>query len=594
VQESSILNRQNTNDNKFQAALNNFANFAGSDAIDAQTKQHLLTMFAQAISEADDTASACTDMMQTLGMIGKTINLKNYSELGWVVKNTRKRFDPTLGSIYQWWLPKCENLDQLNKAARPDRAFLANLAQMRLIAGERGVASFLEGLRSPAHTKVKPAILLEPIDFPISERLNWVKNTVRERGEMVDANGLLEMTVYVLSEVLDWKTLEGGLFGIPEVAGHLPELKDISDRAEDERNDQLYQWAQLAGLLMLNTDKSVRESVFFKGMLDDIAKVRGEQSRVLATVCLLLGMRNPDMAEELKSFSVQFKPKHSKIFAASLFSLTDNNKRVGELATLIKTVQDHRFRDTKKALSLLTFISEMALVKSLSAKEKWEIVKVLTHDDEEAKHVKDGMTWQMTSALGLAELAELADGGTDDSENAIAALKAIRNLADATDAGKIFWKVMFSIPDGESDEFEGKYRHYLDTSRNPTALLSFAKSIYMGIKEPEVRNKVMGEIALLAKGLIANDGGKTLKQIRYSTEGNDHNAWLQKKAPLAWAHWKEEMRWEKDIEYTAGDLEVKVSTANYLKEKIVDDSHVDAGTFPLLRPLHNRVNSWIM
>jgi hypothetical protein len=559
---ATILNLQNTNDDELQAAVNNFANFAGSDTVDAQTKQRLLTMFAQAVSEADDTASACIVMMQTLGTIVTAIN---------------QRFDSALGSMYHQWLPKCENLEQLNKAVHPDRAFLAKLAEMQVIAREDGVASFLEDLRSPGQTYEKPVIPVEPIDIPMSEALNWVKNAIREWVKTDDANKLMEKAIfYVGRSVLNARCSDGELLEIPEVADHYPELKDISDRAEEEDNEQLYIWAQLAGLLMLDIDKSVRESDFFKGMLDDIAKFRGEQSRLPATVCLYLGMRDPDTANQLESFSAQFTRKHSKIFAASLFALTDNGELAGELVTLMKTVQHQRFKDTKNALPLLTFISEMALVKSLSAEEKCRIVKMLT---EEAKDVKNGVTWQMTSVLGLAKLA---DGGTDDSEGAIAALKAIENLADATDVGKIFWKVMFSIPDSQIDEFARKYEHYLDISRNPTALLFFATSIYMGIEEPEKRNKVMDEIALLAKGLVANDGGKILNQIRYSTEGNDHNTVLQKKAPMAWERWKEEMHWEKNIEYTASDLEVRVNTANYLKEKIVVDRHVKPGTFPLL------------
>jgi len=555
---ASILNRQNlSSDPELRSAVNNFADFAGSDKIDTQTKQRLLTMFAEAISEASDPVSACTDMMQKLGTIGKEINLELYSKLG---------------RMYQWWLPKCENLEQLNKAAHPDRAFLASLAEMQVIAGESGVYRFLEKLRESDRDYQKPAIPLEPVRFPNSEVLNWVKNAIREWVKTDDANGLLEKAGYVKDSVFDKRNL----FDIEEVADNFPELKDIAERADEEDDTQLYLWTRLVGLLMLDTDKSVRESAFIKGMLDNIIKFQGEQSRLPATICLYLSMRDPETTGQLESFSAQFKPKHSKIFAAPLFSLTNNGQLAGELATLMKTVQHHRFRDTKKALPLLAFISEMALSKSLSAEEKCRIVKMLT---EEAAGVKTGVTSRMMHILSLAKLA---DARTNDSEMAIAALKAIRKPVDATAAGKTLLKALFSIPDSEIDAFAGKYEQYLETSRNPTALLSFATSIYMGIKKPEERKEVMDEIALLARGLAANDGGKTLNQIRYSTEGNEHNALLQKKAPLAWERWKEEMQWEKDIEYPADQLVVKVNAANYLKEKIVLDRHVDPGTFPLL------------
>lgn len=558
---ASIFNRQDTSDLEFKVAVNNFADFAGSDEIDTQTKQRLLTMFAEAVSEAGDPASACTDMMQTLGTIGKTVN---------------QGFSSKLGYMYRWWLPKCENLEQLNKAVHPDRAFLASLAEMKVIAGEGDVFNyFLEKLREQDTARRNPAILLEPMDIPNSEALNWVKKAVREWAKADDANGLLEKVSYVIANVFGGQ-LSDNLLGIQEVADHCPELKDISDRAEEEENAQLYSWAQLAGLLMLDTGKPVRESAFFKGMLDSIAKFQGEQSRLPATVCLYLGMRDPGTAKQLESFSAQFKPKHSKIFAAPLFSLTDNGQFAGELTTLMKTVQHHRFRDTQKALPLLAFISEMALIKSFSSEEKCRIMKSLT---EEAAGVKNGVTSRMTYVLGLAKLA---DARTEDSEQAIAALKSIRKPVDATNAGKTLLKALFSVPDSEIDKFAGAYEQYLETSRNPAALLSFATSIYMGVKEPEERKAVMGEIALVARALAANDGGRTLNQIRYSAEGNDHNSLLQKKAPLVWERWKEGVQWGKDIEYRADDLVVMVNTANYLKEKIVDDRHVDPGTFPLL------------
>ncbi len=559
---ASILNSKDTeNDPTFKAAVSAFADFAGSDKIEPETKKNILKMFSEVISRVDDPDKTCVDMMRNLGIIGKTIN---------------QDFSSKLGRMYQWWLPKCKDIGELERAVSPDRQFIASLAEMQTAAGESGVASFLKELRSPDASYRRPAIPLQPIDISNSEVLGWVRNAIPGWVKTHDANGLLEKAMYVAGSVLDDSLFGRDLVSIQEVADNLPELKGISDRAEEGENEQLYLWAQLAGLLMIDTATTTRNSPFFKDMLNGIAKFQGEQSRLPATACLYMGMRNPGTANKLESFSAQFKPKHSKIFVPSLFALTDNGRLAHQLNVLLKTVQNHRFRDTKKAIPLLTFISEMALVKSLSSDEKCRIVRLLT---EEAVDTKNGVTPQMTYIMGLAKIG---DAGTVDSAKAVAGLKGINNIEDALATGKLLFKILFSVPKEEIDVFSESYDGYLERSRNPTALLSFAILIYMGIKETKEREDITSEISLLAKGLIADDDGKILYGIRYSIENNEHNAFLHKNAPLAWEQWKEDTIWTDRITYTEEDLTNNVDTFGYLKDRIVTDRHVDPGTFPLL------------
>jgi hypothetical protein len=108
--------------------------------------------------------------------------------------------------------------------------------------------------------------------------------------------------------------------------------------------------------------------------------------------------------------------------------------------------------------------------------------------------------------------------------------------------------------------------------------------------EGEEREAVMAEVALLARSLVANDGGATLRKIRYAAEGNPHNTLLATKAPQAWAVWQEEMVWEMPVVYADRSAE-PVHASAYLAQKIVTDGHVDAAVFPLLVQVLNHMST---
>jgi hypothetical protein len=548
------------------AIVADVAEFGGSDRIAREDKIRFLREVADAMSSAPDPMAACRDGLRKLGAIGRTINMGSAARLG---------------AAYRWWLPRCENLEQLAQAVEPDRDFISRLLEMQIVAGDPGAIDFLDKLQRPEMLYGDWTIPAGVTEFLPHEILSMVRNAIGSWVETHDMNGLLGRVEYVKQCLVhchddedDYPDDDDDDSALGVLFDHCPVLCAPIEHACAEDDAALYSWAKLAALLMLDCPPAVCSSAFLADMLGAIARFHDGQGRLAPTVCLYLCVREIATAKALEAFSAPLKPGHPKVFAAPLFVLADNGGRASELTGLLALVQNHRFRDTKKAVPLLKYFSEMALISVLAPDEKWRIMDVVSAEAVEAKAVTPAMMY----LLGLAELAE----ARADRDDALTALRNIREVADVEKAGKLLLQVLFSVPEGEVDAFAEKFNAYLHASRSPAALLSYATSIFLGMRNQGKRDQVMQEIGLLARGLVANDGGATLASIRYDTKDNAHNARLQEKAPAAWACWKEEVQYTDAIVYNEEDLEVEVDAKRYLKERIVDDKHVPPGTFPLL------------
>lgn len=158
------------------------------ETINSETRQGLLKMVGEEALKADDPISACSDMMQKLGKIARVVSEYN-----------------AVSQMYAWWLPKCENIEQLNRALSPNREFLVGLAKRRLmeevnISNYYPMAAYLAYLAAPDDRThhldgswSEPAIPLDPVYIPYHEGLSWLSNVKggpvgdieRKRGEEI-------------------------------------------------------------------------------------------------------------------------------------------------------------------------------------------------------------------------------------------------------------------------------------------------------------------------------------------------------------------------------------------------------------------------
>jgi hypothetical protein len=578
---SAVLNKVKPDD-AMHFSVNAFAEFSGCHHIKNDNKQRLLKIVLAAVLKHKTPAIECIELLKNLGAIAERINTR--------LPERGIESDNRSSSFYCYpFLPHCQNVTQLKAAANPEPAAI------ELLAETIHKGSHLEHLMRQLGTKSKESLrysmVLDPIIFTKTELIKYSKKLIPKFVEECSIKKL-EEKMYWLSNLLyypanGWDSLcspKVTLFFHQEVSDNCPQIYAIEQKARTEKNRHLRRYASLAAFLMLDTAPAVRESAAVKNMLAALAEFHGEDTRLPVMVCFYQSIREPEMAKQFEVFATGFK-KHTQVFAAPIFVLSNYGQHTETLNTLTAMVNTKRFKDTKKALLVLEFICDMVACKTIDAKDKCHMVQRLV---EEAKLVKTGMTMDMVGVSGLAKLAAV---DKSDSSAATAALNHIAQGGDIHQAKALLFKVLYGVGDNEAAAFASAYENYLKTARAPTALPAYAMSIYMSNVNSEDREKVMAEIGLIARGLVANDGGITFNNIRYGTENNDHNTLMQTKAPAAWKTWQEEVSFESDIEYTNADVGVIVNCDKYLKEKIVSDRHVEAGTFPLLEQVLNETLS---
>jgi hypothetical protein len=552
------------------ALASKFVDFVGCTLIDNAIKNKLLSIVVDAASNSAQPAEKCVALLNDLGAIGKYAY--NYN----------------IHKIYPFFLLHCDNEAQIYQAANiGERACFIGMLEVAVInkwgIGYEMTHSEEYGELRSYNEKFNNVISgnmvgsTSKIDLTNSEKLHLLQVGINAYAKSDDVFTLIDKSEQARDDLFGSSTHSPAvnLFQIQEVSDKFPQLTAVHAHAVASNNQHLFTWCHTAILLMLDTAASTRESGCAQEMLKAQADFHGGKTLVPALACLYLSLRKPDIAPVFEAFAQDFKRPHTKVFAAPLFVLSGEGAHAPELTGLTTMLQHKRFKDTKKALPMLGFVTDMALVKSVAKPLIARIVGLLAH---EAKDVKSGMTVHMACIAGLCKLA---DAKAPESAAAKSALEGIVQAQDIGPVCKELIQTLLGAGDDYIDAYMDNLERYLSTSRLPVGLLTYAISMFTGL-EGEERSKVMAEVALLAQGLAANDGGATLKAIRYDTLNNPHNARLAAQAPRAWRVWQQDVRLEHALEYRPQDLDNPVDTLAYLKQRIVVDCHVDAAAFPLL------------
>ncbi len=554
AQVSKTLNDAGAGEREvLKRTISRFSSFAGSDLIYAKTKHRLLVLLGESLSKTESPLHFCIETMDMLGSFGEIINHQS---------------SPGIGSAYNEWLSKCDDLASLKTALNPDRKFLMGLLEMQIVAANRTAGDLLTELRSP--NPMKYSVIRNFVPISNSDVIGLLRKAIRVWVAENDRNDLQDKQVFV-EDLFKCDAGRNSIFQVREVLNNLPQLYSIYREADEADSSPLLHWAIFTGILMLDAAQETRESEFFKDMLSRYGEYGDGNALIPATICLYLSIRDQEVAEKFESFAKQFKAKRAQVFSAPLFVLSDFGKSPDGIASLTKLIGGNRIRDFRKAEPLLSFISELALVKTIDSNTKCRIANAVIQGIDQAKF-PIGITREMNDVISLAKLV---NGGSDKTGNVQAALNAIHSGKDAISAERLLFSALYSVPEAEIEEFAENYERYFETARDPMALQWYATSITTDVLDAELRDAARGEVAVLAKCLVADKGGELNNKVRNDTEKNEHIAFISSKKPEAWKLWQEEMNWDKKVQYTEKDLESRVDPIEFLRDRFIEQGHLE-------------------
>ena len=549
----------------YLAMVRGFAIFASSDAVPEAGKSHALRLFADHLQQAEDPAQACVQMLRTLGVLGQVINQGAQGKLA---------------EAYHAWLPHAQNVAQLQHAAHPNQNVMQAIIQQLIGRDTAATGMLIHTLRRPddaVYPSATPQTALAPMNIVPKQVYGWAMPHVARWVAEGNPAALLERALN-LNGALSPSPLSGE--AAFKFSDRHAKTREIAERAEDSDSRDLKRWAELAGLLCHDLANRGPIPDIVDKQLQSQANFHSEHLRPALTLCLHRAVSAPHGAEAFKAFADTFKPAHSQVFAAPLFLLAETPQGAKDLQVLIKAAQGRNVRDTRRAIPLVKLLSEMALAKSLTTAQKRAVLNaVCAQPAVGGGRTKEDVTPAMAHVLALVKIA---DTDSADKDLALQALRQVAEQGDAAPASHAVAKILYGVADHEADAFQKNYGEFLNHSRSATALSFFASSLYVGTVESPMHSPLQREVASLAKALVANDNGATLKQVRYGIDGRPHNALLQRRAPAAWRHWQEPMTRTDSVHFGPDDLVNQTDPFRYLHDKIVNEFHAEEEQLPLL------------
>ncbi|MFC6478806.1 hypothetical protein ACFQDN_22945 [Pseudomonas asuensis] len=531
--------------------------FSGTAELKPEAKAYLLRLAADHVEQSNNSAQSAMEMMQVLGTIGRLINQGE----------ERSQVMPAYGS----WLPKAESADQLRRAANPDRAFLEGLTEYLIDADPRAahmLAAKLKPNDEMDNSSSSGLALPVVLTLDTNQAYEWILPKIKAWAATSDPAELMNRALHLNGLLTE--TLDDGEYRFSD---KYPNLREIAEQAEVTDNRALLGWVQMAGLLWHSLGAPNQIPKIATEQLQSIGNFHNEHYRMGVTLCLYRAVSDPDTAKAFKTFTERFKAKHTKIFAAPLLLAAGDPRALPELT---KVVQSRGFKDTRRVAPMVKFLSEMALSKSLDPMQKQRILDVVSQG---ASNYRDGVTPDMAHALALVKIA---DADTSDKGLALAALRGLHDRSDTQAASKALSKILYGITDQESTHFHDDYSKFMQHSRANTTLSFYATSIYLGIARKEVPASMRDEVGLMARALVARDGGAMAKDLRYDVKNSPHNAKIKDTAPDAWRLWQEPVQRTEPITFNADDLVNHVDPARFLHDKIIRENHAPEDEFSLL------------
>ncbi|MFN7835031.1 MAG: YopJ family acetyltransferase [Burkholderiaceae bacterium] len=450
----------------------------------------------------------------------------------------------------------CGTFSQIHELIQPNSAFFKKVCEDAILLSNSSAnhSFFIKKLKYSGSLTISE-----------ESRLNWLKEFITSRL----LNQSSEKLLTAINTFVDIFFEKKFVLSVVDSLN----MAEAYNKARADEDWSLIEWIESAAFIILTMNDSYRNSTFVKETINQIAKFYDAPSREMAISLLCkIAYDSKSDATFFENFSKKISRKHAKIFLPALFLLSGKDKYSEKISNLLNLVRQQHFKDTKKAVPMLKFISQVVLVEQLTVEQKCHLVGVLTESIDLKKKIS--LTLPMQYALSLTMFA---NSETALKEQTLTALSNIRSIQDVENAMRKLINTLFSVPDAEEGKFFDDYENYVQNSRAPTALVSFASAHCTTPQTDLERSKILAEIALLARCLVTPG-------YEVNEPDSHHNAILQQRAPLAWQIWREDMSCDAPISASRGGPNSlqHINVPNYLKEKIVSDRHVERGTYPLL------------
>jgi hypothetical protein len=502
----------------------------------------VLSMVVDAAAQSAHPAHTAFEMLDNLSTVHSVVYRPRH-KLGFLLRNFLWQNDLTA--------------EQMHAAAHPDRAFIKAQIKKELksAGGTDHLAKILSALEVPDQDGDPPP--LAPMTFSSAERLEWVKEAAADGSQEAEPLRSWHLSFAALDQSTAPAFLGQDLFAIKEAAGMSPALAAAYQRGIEKKDPKLVAWTNDVGIALLRVKPSLRELGCVDAIMGGLAKFSDANLRGQASQLLFSCLRDDGAAQKLEAFSARLVPR-AKHFAPHLFWLSNCGELADQLPELIALVNHKRFKDGRKARPLLQFIVDIAQINhgNLAWEHKCRVSNMLAEQalpstkatpKEKAQGRKIGVTLEMVCAAHMARRINAVPRNPQEQQEASKAKQVLTGARCPEDLAHSCKDMVLGLMAGqagtqaEMQAWFDQFQTYLESSRAPTALLAFASNV-RAIAKPDQLEAVMGEVARMARGLLANDQGATLKAMRYDTTNNEHLAMIARKAPQAWQVWQEEMQ----------------------------------------------------
>lgn len=294
--------------------------------------------------------------------------------------------------------------------------------------------------------------------------------------------------------------------------------------------------------------------------------------------------------------SGQFHRPHMQIFAVALGRLYASDAAV--LPEPLRKVLSHsKFKDGKhlQAVSHDLMVIVGSGVLPLGARRR--LIELSAPTSGTVNETVEGFikTLKLLAVAVRAIDSQMLD--RDDAKSALSEVSSCEHLGLVL--GMLARRVTpGSLAHRESDapEMRENWDRFMTESRRPEALLAYAQLVRSSLQATDSdddsdngsdlasdddRPDLLATIDLFADAVVwSADKKDAFAKLRYDTQASTHLAEIAERAPSTWAAWREEVTAQRIDSQGSGGRSVTVDPMQYLRQRIVQDAHVPAQTYP--------------
>lgn len=377
-----------------------------------------------------------------------------------------------------------------------------------------------------------------------------------------------------------------------------PAFAKLMDMARKEKDPHVAQtlldWTRWASLCLRNVPAAACDKL--EETLVAILKWRAPRDRYELVQLLCERCMSPDTGDgsDFQSFIKSIKDRkklmkpHTRLLPDLLFPLYRGAQDAAGFWDLVGRLNQDPCKDSRVLKPVVSGL--LSLIEStISVDLKRELLRIVVEGNAGKKALEFGQSVQLVGSFALlasdtssagVEIRSLLEQGPDG--NGPQSMADLENLI-----GKAF-ALMFSVDSSDDAAMFNRFKNYLGTSRRPTGLLTYA----LKIQSDKSLNKEDKEAVLAAIGDFVKtaiiESEESFRQLRYDSVRSEHLEKIASAAPDKWEAWKQACLFVPSADFLSRTTSREVDTVGYLREKIMQDRHIDPDMFPNLKSVFDR------